>query len=129
MRYNPASLFFAAAIALAVCFQGEATAKDDYSTHTLKPGHDAGTLAQTPSSFTIRGKQLMVRCSSYSTTAKLCSSTTCSATIDDTPIDADKSIDICSVTDDTTLSLFRTYDGGVPNCRVYTVNPKTICPP
>lgn len=95
----------------------------DFYTATLAPGADAGSLALV--SIT-GGNQYMVRCSNYSVTYKLCmTGLTCSATANDSPIDADQSIDVCGVTGWTQISVFRTYDGGVPSCRLYSVNPSS----
>lgn len=109
-------------------FMREARADDTFIL-TFAPGADAGSLANT-SSYPKNGEQLMLRCASHPVTVKFCDyAVTCSATANDTVVDADKSIDLCPRTQSKQMSLFRTYDGGVPSCRLYAVNPKTVCPP
>lgn len=107
----------------------EAHADDTYASVTLRPGADAGTLALS-TTFPVGGNQGMIRCSNYDVKLKMCdSATSCTATSNDTPIDADKSTDFCPITSRRTLSVYRLYDGGIPDCRLYIVNPKTVCPP
>lgn len=69
----------------------------------------------------------MIRCTTHPVTYKLCETTasSCSATANDSVIDADQSVDICGLSGYSQLSVFRTYDGGVPSCRLYAVNPSS----
>lgn len=127
MRSNPARLFLFAALAVvlkAALLSSPANAADTYI-ETLRPGADAGTLAV--STGVKAGNQTMIRCDGFAVTYKLCETavTSCSATTNDSRIDADQSIDICGVSGYSKLSLFRTYDGGVPLCRLYNVNPSS----
>lgn len=95
----------------------------DFYLETLAPGADAGSTA---SSTALKpGVQFMLRCATYGVTYKLCetTATSCTATTNDSPIDADLSIDVCPLNDYSKLSVFRTYDGGVGSCRLYRVNP------
>lgn len=127
MRRNPAPVLFLLAALTGICLVHEARAGDTYVT-TLAPGADAGTLAVT-TSYPRGGAQLMLRCDNYEVTHKLCSAGTCSPNANDSRIDADKSTDICATIDNSQLVVYRQYDGGVPSCRLYVVNPKTVCPP
>lgn len=127
MRRNPAPLLLSLAVLTGMCLIHEARAGDIYVA-TLAPGADAGTLAVT-SSYPRGGAQLMLRCDTYEVTHKLCAAGTCSPGANDSRIDADKSTDICALVDNSQLAVYRLYDGGVPNCRLYVVNPKTVCPP
>lgn len=128
MRRLALTLLALAAIA-SILRSHDARADDTYANITLKPGADAGTLATTLA-FPVGGNQAMIRCDTFAVRLRLCdSTTTCTATSNDTPIEADKSIDLCPRPSQRSLSVFRTYDGGVPDCRLYVVNPKTVCPP
>jgi hypothetical protein len=121
MRFLPFALVLGLAVGGWWLRPRPAEAADFYK-FSLVPGADAGTTAS--STALIGGNQYMLRCSSYAVTYKLCEqSATCTATGNDSPIDADQSIDICGLTNFTGVSVFRTYDGGVPTCRVYNVNP------
>lgn len=100
----------------------EAHAADFYK-ETLQPGADAGTTANAAIDI---GGQVMIRCDNHAVKYKLCEpNRTCAATANDSPIDANQSIDICGVVGFTKLSVYRQYDGGVPSCRLYTVNPRS----
>lgn len=129
MRTNPAPFFFCLAMLVAVCFESEAEADDSYASVTLVPGADGGTTAST-SSLPVSGEQLMIRCGTYSgVTVKFCDyGVTCTAGANDSPVDADKSIDLCPKTSRRQVSVYKAYDGGNPSCRFYNVNPKTVCP-
>lgn len=110
---------FALAFLGALLFH-EAQAADFYK-ETLAPGADAGTLANATTDV---GSQAMLRCDNFEVKYRLCEpNRTCAATANDSQIDANQSIDICGVGGFTKLSLFRTYDGGVPSCRLFVVNP------
>lgn len=129
MRRNPAPLFLALALVVGVMLCNEARADDTYASITLRPGADAGTTAVT-TAYPAGGNQGMIRCDSHPVRLKMCdSASTCTATSNDTLIDADKSTDICPPVSRRSLSVYRAYDGGVPDCRLYIVNPKTVCPP
>lgn len=127
MRRLALSFLTLAAVAGVLLFH-EARADDTYVT-TLRPGADAGTLVLL-TTWPAGGNQGMLYCSNFEVRYRLCDSTTaCTATSNDSPIAADKPIDICSRTSQRSMGVYRQYDGGVPDCRLYTVNPKTVCPP
>jgi hypothetical protein len=92
-----------------------------------QPGADAGTTANLAIN---PGEQLMIRCPGYSgVTYRECQTSSCTATSTDSVLDADKSIDVCTPSQYTTLSLYKLYDGGNPLCCVYKVYPsmKGVC--
>jgi hypothetical protein len=114
--------FLALAGLAGVFFVHEARAADFYK-ETLQPGADAGTLANATLDI---GGQAMIRCDNHAVKYKLCEpNRTCAATANDSQIDANQSIDICGLNNFTKLSLYRQYDGGVPTCRVFSVNPRS----
>jgi hypothetical protein len=133
MRPNPLAPFLflltAAFLATRLFCADDAYADDTYVT-SLFPGADAGSTAPSDAGFGA-GQQLMIRCDTYpGVTLRMCQAgAACTATSNDTRIDPDKSIDICTRTGIGQLSVFKQYDGGNPTCRLYVVNPKTVCPP
>lgn len=99
----------------------KAHASDTYR-ETLAPGADAGSLAS--ATVSVSGVQFMLRCTTHPVTYKICNAgVACAATANDSPIDADQSIDVCGLQGWSQLSVFRAYDGGVGACRLYYVNP------
>lgn len=134
MRRPHVLLCAVAAVAALFVFTGRARADDTYL-ETLRPGADAGSLALNTywglDGGVPIGSQVMVRCDYFEVNYRLCDklSTSCSSTLNDSRIDANLDIDICVPGAKKKLSLFRTYDGGVPVCRVYNVNPPSPgCP-
>lgn len=110
------------ALAAVLVKAADAFAADYFVTKDVL-GTDAGFLSA-PISIN-PGEQSMLRCETYSGVRyRTCfTGETCTATADDSPIDADKSLDICTASRVTQLSLFKTFDAGFTTCRLYKVLP------
>lgn len=107
----------------------EAAAADFYTNRNLQPGADAGTTAPLLLSDAgiQTGAQFMINCETNEVTYRLCQTgaATCLANANDKKIGANRDYDICGVSGYGQLSVFRVYDGGIPSCRVYIVNPQS----
>lgn len=104
---------------------GDAYAADFFKKN-LQPGLDGGVYDAMAVS---GGNQLMMYCDTNEVAYKLCDSSTATASCDagpnDSLINKGQATDICGLQNYTVLSVYRLYDGGTPNCRVYNVNPSS----